>query len=85
MAKGPTTRWTMAIGTLAVSAWAMVFELLCRLQERGFISDEEARKIIVGARRALHELRSRSPHASFDSAIEILDGHLRRWRPKKKR
>lgn len=85
MGKRRTKRWTVAIGSLGVSAWSLVFELLVWLQEHGVLSDREAKRIIRGARDTLHDMRTRAPHPSFDAAVEVLDEHLARWRPKKKR
>lgn len=85
MAKRRTTEWMASIGSLAVSGWALVFELLVWLQEHGLLSDREAKRIIQGARDTLNDMRARAPHPSFDAAVEVLDEHLARWRPKKKR
>lgn len=84
MAKRRDDPFAIALGSLSATAWALTIELLCWLQERGEITNDQAKRIIERARDTIREMDGVAPHPAFKQSVAWLQRHLDRW-PRKRR
>ena len=79
MAKKPDDETASGFGP---AGWALVCELLTRLQGTGALTPEEAREVIDSALTGLERMESRGSSPEVRAGRILLERQMRAWKPR---